>query len=84
MNAQEITSKYTETSIRASKLQNLFLATKETLGSDHEATKMLWNEYVEACEIAQPWSVKMGQLMMQQQIDQRDPAEHAADANFNS
>lgn len=82
MNAVEITTKYTETSIKASKLQNLYLSTMELLGKEHEATKMLWNEYVEACEIAQPWSVKMGQLMMRQQID--SGAADTSDNNFTS
>lgn len=69
MNTTEITTQYTETSIKASKLQNLYLETLQILGKEHEATQSLWNAYLAADEIAQPWRVKMGQLSMQEQID---------------
>lgn len=69
MNAAEITTTYTEMIVKVSKLQNLYLSTMELLGKEHEATKMLWNEFVAADEVAQPWRVKMGQLAMRQQID---------------
>jgi hypothetical protein len=69
MNATEITTNYTEMIIKVSKLQNLYLSTMELLGKEHAATQLLWNEFVAADEVAQPWRVKMGQLSMRQQID---------------
>jgi len=65
MNSNETTA----IEIKASKLQWAHMTASKALGQEHEAVKLLWEEYLKANAEAHPIRIARGQRMMQKQID---------------
>ena len=66
---------YTELVCRAAKLQALYMDAARYFGKEDSVTQDLWEMYVEADKTAEPFRVRMGQLAMQEQIDNMTPDE---------
>lgn len=72
---EQIKEQYQITVVRCARLQALYMDAVQYLGKEDEATQTLWKTYVEADAEAQPFCVKMGQIAMQEQIDNMSASE---------
>jgi len=77
MTNSEIKEAYTLKAQERSQLKEAYNITRKILGSEHETTKSLWNEYVKFDEAMNPLYVKFSQVMMQEQMDNITPEEWA-------
>lgn len=66
---------YGKVAQHVAQIRALYFDSKNVLGLDHPATKILWDEYLDADNKMQPLSIKIGQMSMRRQIDSMSTSE---------